>query len=58
MPGSPAARKKRNEVLQMSLLQPRLAILDETDSDSASDALRVVAEGIEALRDGEGVRCS
>ena len=51
--GFSGGEKKRNEVLQMSLLQPRLAILDETDSGLDIDALRVVAEGIEALRDGE-----
>jgi Fe-S cluster assembly ATP-binding protein len=42
--------KKRNEVLQMAVLQPRLAILDETDSGLDIDALRIVGEGVNALR--------
>lgn len=42
--------KKRNEVLQMSLLEPRFAILDETDSGLDIDALRIVAQGVENLR--------
>jgi len=42
--------KKRNEILQMSVLQPRLAILDETDSGLDIDALRIVAEGVNAMR--------
>ena len=42
--------KKRNEVLQMALLQPRLSILDETDSGLDIDALRIVADGVNALR--------
>ncbi len=45
--------KKRNEILQMLVLEPRLAILDETDSGLDIDALGVVAEGINSLRDGE-----
>ncbi|MEO7430293.1 MAG: Fe-S cluster assembly ATPase SufC [Acidimicrobiales bacterium] len=48
--GFSGGEKKRNEVLQMSLLEPRLAILDETDSGLDIDALRVVAEGVEHLR--------
>lgn len=48
--GFSGGEKKRNEVLQMSLLEPRLAILDEIDSGLDIDALRVVAEGIENLR--------
>ena len=48
--GFSGGEKKRNEILQMSLLQPRLAILDETDSGLDIDALRVVAQGVEALR--------
>jgi Fe-S cluster assembly ATP-binding protein len=48
--GFSGGEKKRNEILQMSMLQPRLAILDETDSGLDIDALRIVAEGIEALR--------
>ena len=42
--------KKRNEILQMAVLQPKLAILDETDSGLDIDALRVVAQGVNALR--------
>ena len=42
--------KKRNEVLQMALLQPKLAILDETDSGLDIDALKIVAEGVNAQR--------
>lgn len=45
--------KKRNEVLQMLLLEPRLCVLDETDSGLDIDALRVVAEGVNALRSPE-----
>src|SRR4030095_9439324 len=42
--------KKRHEILQMLLLKPRVAILDETDSGLDVDALRVVSSGIEAMR--------
>jgi Fe-S cluster assembly ATP-binding protein len=42
--------KKRNEILQMAMLEPRLAILDETDSGLDIDALRIIAGGINALR--------
>jgi Fe-S cluster assembly ATP-binding protein len=42
--------KKRNEILQMAVLEPRLAILDETDSGLDIDALRVVARGVNAMR--------
>jgi Fe-S cluster assembly ATP-binding protein len=45
--------KKRNEILQMAVLEPRLAILDETDSGLDIDALRVVARGVNAMRDPE-----
>jgi Fe-S cluster assembly ATP-binding protein len=48
--GFSGGEKKRNEVLQMSMLEPRLSILDETDSGLDIDALRVVAQGIERLR--------
>jgi len=48
--GFSGGEKKRNEILQMSLLQPRLAILDETDSGLDIDALRVIAQGINAHR--------
>ncbi len=43
--------KKRNEILQMAVLEPRLAILDETDSGLDIDALRVVARGVNKMRD-------
>ena len=49
--GFSGGEKKRNEVLQMLLLEPRLAILDETDSGLDIDALRIVAGGVNALRD-------
>jgi Fe-S cluster assembly ATP-binding protein len=45
--------KKRNEILQMTLLEPRLAILDETDSGLDIDALRIVADGVNRLRSPE-----
>jgi Fe-S cluster assembly ATP-binding protein len=48
--GFSGGEKKRNEVLQMALLRPRFAILDETDSGLDIDALRIVAEGVNALR--------
>jgi Fe-S cluster assembly ATP-binding protein len=48
--GFSGGEKKRNEILQMSLLDPRLAILDETDSGLDIDALRIVAGGVNALR--------
>ena len=48
--GFSGGEKKRNEILQMTLLEPRLAILDETDSGLDIDALRIVANGVNALR--------
>ena len=51
--GFSGGEKKRNEVLQMALLEPRLAILDETDSGLDIDALKVVSEGVNALRSPE-----
>lgn len=48
--GFSGGEKKRNEILQMAMLEPRLAILDETDSGLDIDALRIVAEGVNALR--------
>ena len=48
--GFSGGEKKRNEILQMALLEPALAILDETDSGLDIDALKVVAGGINALR--------
>jgi Fe-S cluster assembly ATP-binding protein len=49
--GFSGGEKKRNEILQMSLLEPKLAMLDETDSGLDIDALRIVAQGVNALRD-------
>ncbi len=51
--GFSGGEKKRNEVLQMSLLEPKLAVLDETDSGLDIDALRVVADGVNRLRSPE-----
>ena len=48
--GFSGGEKKRNEVLQMALLEPKLAILDETDSGLDIDALKIVADGVNALR--------
>jgi len=48
--GFSGGEKKRNEILQMAVLEPRLAILDETDSGLDIDALRVVASGVNSLR--------
>ena len=48
--GYSGGEKKRNEVLQMAVLEPKLAILDETDSGLDIDALKLVAEGVNALR--------
>jgi Fe-S cluster assembly ATP-binding protein len=48
--GFSGGEKKRNEIMQMALLQPRLAVLDETDSGLDIDALRIVADGVNALR--------
>ena len=51
--GFSGGEKKRNEILQMAILQPRLAILDETDSGLDIDALRIVAKGVNAMRSPE-----
>lgn len=51
--GFSGGEKKRNEVLQMSMLEPKLAILDETDSGLDIDALRVVADGVNRMRSPE-----
>src|SRR6266498_3782839 len=45
--------KKRNEILQMAVLEPKLAILDETDSGLDIDALKIVAQGVDAMRNSE-----
>jgi Fe-S cluster assembly ATP-binding protein len=51
--GFSGGEKKRNEILQMALLEPKLAILDETDSGLDIDALKIVSEGVNALRGKE-----
>ncbi len=51
--GFSGGEKKRNEVFQMAILEPKLAILDETDSGLDIDALRTVADGVNALRNPE-----
>ena len=51
--GFSGGEKKRNEILQMALLEPRLAVLDETDSGLDIDALKIVAEGVNRLRSPE-----
>jgi Fe-S cluster assembly ATP-binding protein len=51
--GFSGGEKKRNEIFQMAVLDPRLAILDETDSGLDIDALKVVADGVNALRSPE-----
>ena len=51
--GFSGGEKKRNEVFQMAVLEPRLAILDETDSGLDIDSLQTVAHGVNSLRDGE-----
>ena len=51
--GFSGGEKKRNEILQMALLEPRLAILDETDSGLDIDALRIVSEGVNRLKGPE-----
>ena len=48
--GFSGGEKKRNEILQMAVLQPRLAVLDETDSGLDIDALKIVADGVNRLR--------
>ena len=51
--GFSGGEKKRNEILQMALLEPKLAVLDETDSGLDIDALKIVAEGVNRLRSPE-----
>jgi Fe-S cluster assembly ATP-binding protein len=51
--GFSGGEKKRNEIFQMALLEPSLAILDETDSGLDIDALKVVSDGVNALRSPE-----
>src|SRR3954452_19577941 len=50
--GFSGGEKKRHEILQLELLKPHIAILDETDSDLDVDALRVVSEGVNRVREG------
>ena len=51
--GFSGGEKKRNEILQMAVLQPKMCILDETDSGLDVDAMKLVAEGVNAMRDGK-----
>jgi len=51
--GFSGGEKKRNEIFQMAILQPTLAVLDETDSGLDIDALKIVARGVNAMRDAE-----
>jgi len=51
--GFSGGEKKRNEIFHMAVLEPRLAVLDETDSGLDIDALRIVADGVNSLRDGK-----
>lgn len=51
--GFSGGEKKRNEIFQMAMLEPKLAVLDETDSGLDIDALRIVSQGVNALRDGK-----
>jgi Fe-S cluster assembly ATP-binding protein len=51
--GFSGGEKKRNEIFQMAVLEPRMCVLDETDSGLDIDALRTVADGVNALRSPE-----
>ncbi|WP_417258800.1 Fe-S cluster assembly ATPase SufC [Celeribacter sp.] len=51
--GFSGGEKKRNEILQMAMLEPKVCVLDETDSGLDVDAMKLVAEGVNALRDGK-----
>lgn len=51
--GFSGGEKKRNEIFQMAMLEPQLAVMDETDSGLDIDALRIVSNGVNALRDGK-----
>jgi Fe-S cluster assembly ATP-binding protein len=51
--GFSGGEKKRNEILQMAVLEPKLCVLDETDSGLDIDALKIVAEGINSLRSAQ-----
>ena len=54
--GFSGGEKKRNEIFQMAMLEPKLAILDETDSGLDIDALRIVANGVNKLKSKDGKR--
>jgi Fe-S cluster assembly ATP-binding protein len=49
--GFSGGEKKRNEILQMAILEPKMCILDETDSGLDVDAMKLVSDGVNALRD-------
>ncbi|MEY3728202.1 MAG: Fe-S cluster assembly ATPase SufC, partial [Bacteroidota bacterium] len=51
--GFSGGEKKRNEIFQMAMLEPKLAVLDETDSGLDIDALRIVSQGVNALKSAE-----
>ena len=51
--GFPGGEKKRNEIFQMAMLEPKLSILDETDSGLDIDALKIVANGVNKLKNKE-----
>lgn len=51
--GFSGGEKKRNDILQMAVLEPQLCILDESDSGTDIDALKIVADGVNSLRDGK-----
>lgn len=51
--GFSGGEKKRNEILQMAMLEPKMCVLDETDSGLDVDAMKLVAEGVNALRNGK-----
>ncbi len=53
--GFSGGEKKRNEILQMAMLKPQLAVMDETDSGLDIDALRIVAEGVTRLNEKNGM---
>ena len=52
--GFSGGEKKRNEILQLAMLEPRMAVMDETDSGLDIDALRIVAEGVNTIRNVDG----
>ena len=53
--GFSGGEKKRHEILQMELLKPKIAILDETDSGLDVDALRIVSEGVNRVKDSHNI---